>query len=119
MAVAAQPGRLCTDTLRFLSVAMVQKADSGHPGLPLGAATMAYVLWARWLGYNPHNPHWFNRDRLVVSAGHGAALQSAAPDRLRPCAGQYQAVPPIGQQDTGTSRARILHAVNKGQFQLD
>jgi transketolase len=64
----------CINTLRFLSVDMVQKANSGHPGLPLGAATMAYVLWTRWLKYNPHNPHWFNRDRFVLSAGHGSAL---------------------------------------------
>ena len=47
---------MCIDTLRFLSVDMVQKADSGHPGLPLDAAPMAYVLWTRWLKYNPRNP---------------------------------------------------------------
>lgn len=64
----------CINTLRFLSVDMVQKANSGHPGLPLGAAPMAYVLWTRWLKFNPHNPHWFNRDRFVLSAGHGSAL---------------------------------------------
>jgi transketolase len=64
----------CIDTLRFLSVDMVQKANSGHPGLPLGAAPMAYVLWTRWLKFNPHNPLWFNRDRFVLSAGHGSAL---------------------------------------------
>jgi transketolase len=62
------------NTIRFLSVDMVQKADSGHPGLPLGAAPMAYVLWMRWLRYNPHNPHWVDRDRFVLSAGHGSAL---------------------------------------------
>jgi transketolase len=62
------------DTIRFLSVDMVQKADSGHPGMPLGAAPMAYVLWSRWLRCNPHNPHWPNRDRFVLSAGHGSAL---------------------------------------------
>ena len=64
----------CINTLRFLSVDMVQKANSGHPGLPLGAAPMAYMLWTRWLKFNPHNPHWFNRDRFVLSAGHGSAL---------------------------------------------
>ena len=53
---------------------MIQQANSGHPGLPLGAAPMAYVLWTRWLKINPHNPHWFNRDRFVLSAGHGSAL---------------------------------------------
>lgn len=64
----------CINTLRFLSVDMVQKANSGHPGMPLGAAPMAYVLWTRHLKFNPHNPHWFNRDRFVLSAGHGSAL---------------------------------------------
>ncbi|MBZ0070574.1 MAG: transketolase [Gammaproteobacteria bacterium] len=74
MTVATQLDQQCVDTLRFLSVDMVQKADSGHPGLPLGAAPMAYVLWTRWLRYNPHNPEWPNRDRFVLSAGHGSAL---------------------------------------------
>ncbi len=64
----------CVNTLRFLSVDMVQKADSGHPGLPLGAAPMAYVLWTRYLKHNPRNPHWADRDRFVLSAGHGSAL---------------------------------------------
>lgn len=66
--------QLCVNTLRFLSVDMVQKANSGHPGLPLGAAPMAYVLWTRWLKHNPANPHWADRDRFVLSAGHGSAL---------------------------------------------
>jgi transketolase len=64
----------CIDTLRFLAVDMVQKADSGHPGLPLGAAPMAYVLWQRFLRHNPRNPGWSDRDRFVLSAGHGSAL---------------------------------------------
>ena len=64
----------CVDTLRFLAVDMVQKANSGHPGMPLGAAPMAYVLWTRWLKHNPRNPTWFDRDRFVLSAGHGSAL---------------------------------------------
>ncbi len=66
--------RQCIDTLRFLSVDMVQKANSGHPGLPLGAAPMAYVLWTRWLKQHPSDPHWADRDRFVLSAGHGSAL---------------------------------------------
>jgi transketolase len=74
MIVATQLDQQCVNTIRFLSVDMVQKANSGHPGLPLGAAPMAYVLWTRWLRYNPKNPHWFNRDRFVLSAGHGSAL---------------------------------------------
>jgi len=64
----------CIDTLRFLSVDMVQKADSGHPGLPLDAAPMAYVLWTRFLKHHPANPTWADRDRFVLSAGHGSAL---------------------------------------------
>ncbi len=74
MTTEAELDRQCINTLRFLSVDMVQKANSGHPGMPLGAAPMAYVLWTRWLNYNPRNPHWPNRDRFVLSAGHGSAL---------------------------------------------
>jgi transketolase len=65
---------LCINTIRFLSVDAVQKADSGHPGLPLGAAPMAYVLWTRFLHHNPTDANWFNRDRFVLSAGHGSML---------------------------------------------
>ena len=64
----------CINTLRFLSVDMVQHANSGHPGLPLGAATMAYALWTRHLKHHPANPLWADRDRFVLSAGHGSAL---------------------------------------------
>eukprot|EP00727_Mastigamoeba_balamuthi_P001084 m51a1_g10973 putative transketolase (664) ;mRNA; f:277942-280064 len=64
----------CTTTLRLLAVDMVQKANSGHPGMPLGAADIAHVLWTRYLRINPSNPRWFNRDRFVLSAGHGSAL---------------------------------------------
>ena len=66
--------QLCVNTLRFLAVDEVEKANSGHPGLPLGAAPMAYVLWSRFLRHNPLNPAWPNRDRFVLSAGHGCAL---------------------------------------------
>jgi transketolase len=66
--------QLCVNTLRFLALDMVQKADSGHPGLPLGAAPMAYVLFTRWLRFDPKHPDWFDRDRFVLSAGHGSAL---------------------------------------------
>jgi transketolase len=65
---------LCINTLRFLAVDMVQKANSGHPGLPLGSAAMAYTLWDRFLKVNPSSPHWPDRDRFVLSAGHGSAL---------------------------------------------
>lgn len=65
---------LCINTLRFLAVDMVQKANSGHPGLPMGSASMAYALWDRSLRFNPHDPYWPDRDRFVLSAGHGCAL---------------------------------------------
>ncbi len=65
---------LCIDTLRTLSIDAVEKASSGHPGLPMGAATMAYVLWTRHLHCNPSDPAWVNRDRFVLSAGHGSML---------------------------------------------
>jgi transketolase len=66
--------QLCINTIRALSIDAVQKANSGHPGLPLGAAPMAYVLWDRFLKHNPHNPKWENRDRFLLSAGHGSML---------------------------------------------
>jgi transketolase len=65
---------LCINTIRFLSVDAVQNAKSGHPGMPLDAAPMAYALWTRRLKHNPRNPHWFDRDRFVLSAGHGSML---------------------------------------------
>ena len=72
--MSEQLDQQCVNTMRFLSVDMVQTADSGHPGMPLGAAPMAYVLWTRFLKYNPRNPDWMDRDRFVLSAGHGSAL---------------------------------------------
>ncbi len=72
--MAADLDQTCVNAIRFLSVDMVQKANSGHPGLPLGAAPMAYVLWTRFLKHHPGNPHWADRDRFVLSAGHGSAL---------------------------------------------
>lgn len=65
---------LCIRTIRMLAVDAVEQAKSGHPGLPLGAAPMAYVLWTRFMRYNPRNPLWPNRDRFILSAGHGSAL---------------------------------------------
>jgi len=64
----------CINAIRALSIDAVEKARSGHPGLPLGAAVMAYVLWTRHLRHNPGNPRWADRDRFVLSAGHGSAL---------------------------------------------
>jgi transketolase len=71
---ASELDDLCINTLRFLSIDAVQKANSGHPGLPMGAASMAYVLWTRFLKHNPVDPGWFDRDRFVLSAGHGSML---------------------------------------------
>ncbi len=70
----ARLDQLCINTIRALALDAVQKAESGHPGLPLGAAPMAYVLWTRFLRHNPRNPKWANRDRFLLSAGHGSML---------------------------------------------
>jgi transketolase len=65
---------LCINTIRMLSVDAVQKANSGHPGAPMGLAPAAYTLWTRFLKHNPRNPEWWDRDRFVLSAGHGSML---------------------------------------------
>lgn len=66
---------LAINTVRLLSVDAVQKANSGHPGMPMGAAPMGHVLYAKYMNYNPKNSHWPNRDRFILSAGHGCMLQ--------------------------------------------
>jgi len=70
----AKLNEMCVNTIRFLSIDAIQKANSGHPGLPMGAAPMAYTLWTRFLKHNPRNPAWFDRDRFVLSGGHGSML---------------------------------------------
>lgn len=65
---------LCINTIRILSADAVQNANSGHPGMPMGAAAMAYTLWTQFLKHNPKDPQWFDRDRFVLSAGHGSML---------------------------------------------
>lgn len=70
----SNPAEQSVQTLRTLSIDMIQKANSGHPGLPLGCAPMAYALWQHHLRVDPSHPTWFNRDRFVLSAGHGSAL---------------------------------------------
>ena len=69
-----QVDSLAIASIRTLSIDAIEKANSGHPGLPMGAAPMAYTLWSRFMNHNPKNPNWFNRDRFVLSAGHGSAL---------------------------------------------
>ncbi len=66
--------QLSINTLRLLSVDMVEKAKSGHPGMPLGAAPFVYTLWSKFIRISPRNPKWYNRDRFILSAGHGCAL---------------------------------------------
>ncbi|MFD0825472.1 transketolase [Neobacillus sp. M.A.Huq-85] len=65
---------LSVTSIRTLSIDAIEKANSGHPGMPMGAAPMTYTLWTRFMNHNPKNPQWFNRDRFVLSAGHGSAL---------------------------------------------
>ncbi|MDV7764750.1 transketolase [Peribacillus sp. CSMR9] len=65
---------LSINTIRTLSIDAIEKANSGHPGMPMGAAPMAYKLWTEYMNHNPKNPDWFNRDRFVLSAGHGSML---------------------------------------------
>lgn len=66
--------QLCINTIRCLAIDMVEQAKSGHPGMPMGCAPMAYTLWTRFLRHNPNNPEWTGRDRFILSAGHGSAL---------------------------------------------
>src|SRR5699024_4172517 len=66
--------QLAINTIRTLSVDAVENANSGHPGMPMGAAPMGYTLWTKFMNHNPSNPDWFNRDRFVLSAGHGSML---------------------------------------------
>ena len=73
---AAEPNidQICINSIRVVAIDAVQKANSGHPGMPMGMAPIAYLLWTRFMRYNPANPHWFGRDRFVLSAGHGSML---------------------------------------------
>ncbi|MGM7723948.1 transketolase [uncultured Metabacillus sp.] len=74
MSELTQIEKLSIETIRTLSIDAVEKANSGHPGMPMGAAPMAYALWTKFMNINPSNPSWFNRDRFVLSAGHGSML---------------------------------------------
>ena len=72
--ISSDKARQCADAIRFLSVDGVEKANSGHPGLPMGAADCAFALWGNFLSFNPEDPEWPNRDRFILSAGHGSML---------------------------------------------
>ena len=98
----------CIDTIRFLAVDGVQKANSGHPGMPMGAAAVAYTLFTRHLRYDPADPHWPNRDRFVLSAGHASMLlysmlHLTGYDLQH---GRPQGVPPVGQPHAGSPGVR-------------
>ncbi|MEQ8525834.1 transketolase [Gracilimonas sp.] len=71
---ASKLDQLCVNTIRTLSMDAVEKANSGHPGMPMGMADVAYILWTKFLKHNPKNPNWFDRDRFILSAGHGSML---------------------------------------------
>ena len=76
--------QLAVTTIRTLSIDAIEKANSGHPGLPMGAAPMAYALWSKVMNHNPKNPQWFNRDRFVLSAGHGSMRIVSQEPRMFP-----------------------------------
>lgn len=96
---------LCINTIRFLAVDAVQQANSGHPGTPMGAATMAYVLWDRFLKHNPADPDWPDRDRFILSPGHASALLGSRAGRLpsgtATLLGGPGPVPGLGGSDSG------------------
>ena len=103
----AELDQLCINTMRFLAIDQVEQAKSGHPGAPMGAATMAYVLWDRFLKHDPRDPAWPDRDRFVLSPGHASAMLYAllhltgydvSLDDLRQ-------LPSMGEPDAGPPRA--------------
>ena len=84
---------LAVNTIKFLAVDGVEKAKSGHPGLPMGAADYAYIRWTKYLRFNPYDPRWPNRDRFVLSGGHGAMLGcSGAETGCAPASGSLSRV---------------------------
>ena len=99
---------LAVNTLRALAIDAVEKANSGHPGMPLGAAPMAHILWTRHLKFDPADPHWPDRDRFVLSAGHGSMLLYG----LLNLAGfdlpivELREFQTVGQPHAGSSRVR-------------
>jgi transketolase len=97
------------NTLRFLSADGVQKANSGHPGLPMGAAAMAYTIWTRHLRHSPRNPKWMGRDRFILSGGHGSMLLYSLLHLtgVRPTSRTIAELSPVGQPHARSSRIRL------------
>ncbi len=94
------------NTIRMLAVDAVQQSNSGHPGMPMDSAAMAYVLWSRYLRFNPRNPAWPNRDRFVLSAGHGSMLLYALLPLLRNTVVGLRSTPPPVRQARSPDRGR-------------
>lgn len=98
----------CVNTLRFLAADQVEKAKSGHPGFPLGTAPLMYTIWDRFMNYNPADPQWFNRDRFILSPGHGSALLYAMLHlQAMTYPGRAEKLPSMGQQNSGPSGIRL------------
>ena len=97
---------LSVNTIRVLSAEAIQKAKSGHPGLPLGAAPMAYELWTNHMNHNPADPEWANRDRFVLSGGHGSMLFITFVWLRKSFYGRLKEFQTAGFIDTGTSGIR-------------
>ena len=99
-----QMDQLAVSAVRVLSIEGIQKAKSGHPGMPLGAAPIAYELWANHMKHNPADPLWINRDRFVLSAGHASMLlYSLLYLSAMVLSWTILSFPPMGQPDTRTS----------------
>ena len=112
---AVDPARLTIDTIRTLAMDAVQQANAGHPGTAMALAPLAYLLYREVMHHNPANPHWPDRDRFVLSAGHACILQYAALHLvgLRPLARGAEALPPVGVAHAGPPRG-APHAGNRG-----
>ena len=108
MAVSQQTiDQLSITTVRTLSIDAIEKSNSGHPGMPMGAAPMGYQLFAKTMNHNPSNPTWINRDRFVLSAGHGSMLlYSLLHLSGYDLSSRSEELPPVGLQDAWTSGVR-------------
>jgi len=105
----------CINTIRMLSVDAVQKANSGHPGMPMGDAPMAYVLYSKIMKHNPGNPFWQNRDRFVLSAGHGSMLLYSLLHLTGYGISLYGKAGPLGIRNTASNAGSRLPPVHWGR----